>query len=71
MFSAIKDAIAIISALISLWRYLRDYVAEQKRQADERKRQEMDQAIKDAENAKTETDIWDSQGRIVRNKPGS
>jgi hypothetical protein len=70
MFSTIKDAIAIIGALISLWRYLRDTVAEQKRQADERKRQEMDQAIKDAAKAKEEGDVWSSQDRIVRNKPG-
>lgn len=69
MFSTIKDAIAIISALIGLWKYLREYVAEQKRQAEERKRQEMDQAIKDAAKAKEDGDVWDSQGRIVKNKP--
>jgi DNA-binding transcriptional MerR regulator len=69
MFSSITNVIAIIKALIDLWRHLRDFLEQQRKAEAERKRQELDEAMKDAKNAKTEDEVWQSQDRIVRNKP--
>lgn len=59
---AILNLFTAIRALINLIKYVQEW---QRQQAKEKR----EAALKDSQNAKTDDEIWDSQDRIVNNRP--
>jgi hypothetical protein len=69
MFSKISSLIAIIKAVIDLVKYLKKWLDDEKAKEALKKRLAREAAVDDSKKASTEDEIWDSQGRIVGNKP--
>lgn len=69
MWGAITSGIAIIKALIDLWKVWQAYAKQQAKVVAERKRVELEKAIEDAKRATTLEEAFDAQNRIVDNEP--
>lgn len=69
MWSAITGFIAIIKALIDLWKTWQQYQKQQRIVMAERKQQELEKAIEDAKKATTAEEAFNAQERIVNNQP--
>jgi Sec-independent protein translocase protein TatA len=65
--SFIFDLIKIIRALIGLYEEFRRFKEAQKKAEEEKRRQELDKALGDAEKATTPDEAFDAQDRVVDN----
>lgn len=59
--------VGVIKGLIDLFRMFMDMADKARKAEAERKRQELEKALEDLKNAKTDEEKWDAQGRIVDN----
>lgn len=64
-FTLIKMALALFGA----WELFQDWLLSNHRAELERRKERLDQTIKDAQEAKTPEDAWDAQERITDNDP--
>lgn len=69
MFSWITKLYTIFKIFLDVWNYIQEYFSSKKRAEEEKRNQEREQAIEDSKKAETDDEIWDSQDRIVNNKP--
>mgnify|MGYP001029681247 CR=1 FL=1 len=69
MLSKLMSIISVLRALIDLFKYLQNWI-EQQRKIEAAKRQEaLEQAVDESLAAETDEDIWNAQNKIVSNKP--
>lgn len=69
MLTKIWLVIELIMKLFKLWDQFADHVEARRRAEAEEKRQAREKAIEDSKRAETDDEIFDSQDRIVNNKP--
>lgn len=69
MFTKIWLVFELIMKLFKLWDQFADYVEARRKVEAEEKRQAREKAIEDSKKAETDDEIFDSQDRIVDNKP--
>lgn len=69
MFTSIFAIIELVLKLFRLWDQFLDYSDARRLAEAEAKRQSREKALEDSIKAGTDDEIWDSQDRIVDNKP--
>ncbi len=69
MFSSILSVISFIRELIALIRSIQDFLEKERSAKAEKNRQELEKALEDLKNAKTEKEFDDAQARVVAHKP--
>lgn len=62
-------AIELILKILRLWDGFLDYAEVRRKIENSEKKKSRDKAVDDSKKAETEDEIWDSQERIVGNKP--
>lgn len=66
---AIWDVIKLILAFFGLYKEAKDAAEVARRAEAEQRTQQREKAVEDSKVAETDEEIWDSQDRIVRNRP--
>lgn len=69
MIGTILKIFTVLKGLLDVFYYVREYLDARKRAAQEKLKQEREQAIDDSLKAETDEQIFESQDRIVEHRP--